>query len=227
MALADAANQYVDGRKPWELSKRIGAEAELQQVCSTAINLFLVLTVYLKPVLPRLASQAENFLNIPELKWQDAGRVLPAGHRINDYRHLMTRVEEKQLDALYESPSDNKLVDSAKETAVSTIVTIDEFIRLDLRVAKIVRAEAVEGADKLLQLTLDVGEGSRTVFAGIKSAYAPETLEGRLVVLVANLAPRKMKFGLSEGMVLAASGEEAGIFLISPDTGAQPGMRVK
>ncbi len=227
MALADAANQYVDGRKPWELSKRPGAETELQQVCSTAINLFLVLTVYLKPVLPRLASQVENFLNVPELKWHDAGRVLPAGHRINEYRHLMTRVEEKQLDALFESPSENNLQGSAKESAVSTVVTIDEFNRLDLRVAKIVRAEAVEGADKLLQLTLDVGEGSRTVFAGIKSAYAPETLEGRLVVVVANLAPRKMKFGLSEGMVLAASGEEAGIFLISPDTGAQPGMRVK
>jgi len=153
--------------------------------------------------------------------------VLPAGHKINEYRHLMARVEEKQLAALFESPSDNKQQDFAKESAVSTVVTIDDFNRLDLRVAKIVRAEAVEGADKLLQLTLDLGEGSRTVFAGIKSAYAPETLEGRLVVLVANLAPRKMKFGLSEGMVLAASGEDVGIFLISPDNGAQPGMRVK
>ncbi len=217
MALADAANQFVDEHKPWELSKQPGAEQELQQVCSVAINLFRLLTIYLKPVLPQTAAEAERFLNLAPLQWSDAGTLLPAGHRINEYRHLLNRVEEKQLDQLFE----------AKEHAVSETINIDDFNKLDLRVAKIARAEAVEGADKLLKLTLDMGDGTRTVIAGIKSAYAPEKLEGRLTVVVANLAPRKMKFGVSEGMVLAASGEGPGIFLVSPDAGAQPGMRVK
>ena len=217
MALADAANQFVDEHKPWELSKQPGAEQELQQVCSVAINLFRLLTIYLKPVLPQTAAEAERFLNLAPLQWSDAGTLLPAGHRINEYRHLLNRVEEKQLDQLFE----------AKEHAVSETINIDDFNKLDLRVAKIARAEALEGADKLLKLTLDMGDGTRTVIAGIKSAYAPEKLEGRLTVVVANLAPRKMKFGVSEGMVLAASGEGPGIFLVSPDAGAQPGMRVK
>jgi methionyl-tRNA synthetase len=225
MALADAANQYVDEKKPWELSKQAGRDAELQQVCSTAINLFRILTIYLKPVLPQLAAQAERFLNVPPLAWADAGRLLPAGHKINEYRHLMTRVEKSQLNKLLEAKESP--VSEADANVSKGTISIDDFNKLDLRVARIVRAEAVEGADKLLRLTLDLGGGSRTVFAGIKSAYAPEKLEGRLVVLVANLAPRKMKFGLSEGMVLAASGEGAGIFLTSPDSGAQPGMRVK
>jgi len=217
MALADAANQFVDEQKPWELSKQPGAEQKLQQVCSVAINLFRLLTIYLKPVLPQTAAEAERFLNVAPLQWSDAGTLLPAGHRINEYRHLLNRVEEKQLDQLFE----------AKEHAVSETINIDDFNKLDLRVAKIARAEAVEGADKLLKLTLDMGDGTRTVIAGIKSAYAPEKLEGRLTVVVANLAPRKMKFGVSEGMVLAASGDGPGIFLVSPDAGAQPGMRVK
>ena len=217
MALADAANQFVDEQKPWELSKQPGAEQKLQQVCSVAINLFRLLTIYLKPVLPQTAAEAERFLNLAPLQWSDAGTLLPAGHRINEYRHLLNRVEEKQLDQLFE----------AKEHAVSETINIDDFNKLDLRVAKIARAEAVEGADKLLKLTLDMGDGTRTVIAGIKSAYAPEKLEGRLTVVVANLAPRKMKFGISEGMVLAASGDGPGIFLVSPDAGAQPGMRVK
>ena len=217
MALADAANQFVDEQKPWELSKQPGGEQKLQQVCSVAINLFRLLTIYLKPVLPQTAAEAERFLNLAPLQWSDAGTLLPAGHRINEYRHLLNRVEEKQLDQLFE----------AKEHAVSETINIDDFNKLDLRVAKIARAEAVEGADKLLKLTLDMGDGTRTVIAGIKSAYAPEKLEGRLTVVVANLAPRKMKFGVSEGMVLAASGDGPGIFLVSPDAGAQPGMRVK
>ncbi len=217
MALADAANQFVDEQKPWELSKQPGAEQKLQQVCSVAINLFRLLTIYLKPVLPQTAAEAERFLNVAPLQWSDAGTLLPAGHRINEYRHLLNRVEEKQLDQLFE----------AKEHAVSETINIDDFNKLDLRVAKIARAEAVEGADKLLKLTLDMGDGTRTVIAGIKSAYAPEKLEGRLTVVVANLAPRKMKFGISEGMVLAASGDGPGIFLVSPDAGARPGMRVK
>jgi methionyl-tRNA synthetase len=217
MALADAANQFVDEQKPWELSKEPAAEHKLQQVCSVAINLFRLLTIYLKPVLPQTAAEAERFLNVAPLRWSDAGTLLPAGHRISEYRHLLNRVEEKQLDQLFE----------AKEQAVSETISIDDFNKLDLRVAKIARAEVLEGADKLLKLTLDLGDGTRTVIAGIKSAYAPEKLEGRLTVVVANLAPRKMKFGVSEGMVLAASGEGPGIFLVSPDAGAQPGMRVK
>jgi methionyl-tRNA synthetase len=219
MALADVANHYVDEQKPWELSKQAGAEQKLHEVCSVALDLFRVLTIYLKPVLPKLAADAERFLGVPDQKWSDAGKRLPEGHRINEYRHLLTRVETKQLDALFEPP--------AKESPVSNEITIDDFNKLDLRVAKITRAELVEGADKLLKLTVDLGDGTRTVFAGIKSDYAPEKLEGRLAVLVANLAPRKMKFGVSEGMVLAASGEGAGIFLVSPDAGARPGMRVK
>jgi methionyl-tRNA synthetase len=221
MALADLANQYVDEHKPWELSKQAGAEQRLQQVCSLAINLFRLLTIYLKPVLPQLAADAERFLNVPSLNWSAAKALLPVGHRINEYRHLLTRVEEKQLDRLFD-------VSPAKEATVASEIGIDDFAKLDLRVAKITRAESVEGADKLVKLTLDLGDSTRTVFAGIKSAYRPEQLEGKLAVVVANLAPRKMKFGVSEGMVLAASGEEGpGIFLVSPDAGAQPGMRVK
>ena len=224
MALADAANQFVDEQKPWELSKQPGAEHKLQQVCSVAINLFRLLTIYLKPVLPQTAAEAERFLNVAPLQWSDAGTLLPAGHRISEYRHLLNRVDEKQLDQLFDVAS---VPGVAKEQAVSDTISIDDFNKLDLRVAKIARAEALEGADKLLKLTLDMGDGTRTVIAGIKSAYAPEKLEGRLTVVVANLAPRKMKFGVSEGMVLAASGDGPGIFLVSPDAGAQPGMRVK
>jgi methionyl-tRNA synthetase len=228
MLLADLANQYVDERKPWELSKQAGADAELQQVCSVGINLFRLLTLYLKPVLPHLAAQAEKFLAVEALKWSDAGSALSAGHRIAEYRHLLSRVEEKQLDALFEAPAQKMTQPPSKEAPVeNSTITIDDFGKLDLRVARIAKAEHVEGADKLLKLTLDTGDGTRTVFAGIKSAYAPEKLEGRLTVVVANLAPRKMKFGVSEGMVLAASGDEPGIFLISPDAGARPGMRVK
>jgi methionyl-tRNA synthetase len=225
MALADAANQFVDERKPWELAKQPGQERELHEVCSSALDLFRVLTVYLKPVLPRLAENAERFLNLPALAWADAGRPMPEGHRINEYRHLLSRVEEKQLDALL-APVEEKPAEETRAVDATTI-SIEDFNKLDLRVARIARAEAVEGADKLLRLTLEVGEQTRTVFAGIKSAYDPEKLEGRFAVLVANLAPRKMKFGMSEGMVLAASGEGPGIFLISPDSGAKPGMRVK
>jgi methionyl-tRNA synthetase len=243
MRLADLANQYVDDRKPWELSKRAGAEAELRDVCSTALNLFRLLTIYLKPVLPRLAAQSENFLNLPALQWADARELLPEGHRIQEYRHLLGRVEQKQLDQLFDVASVPQTTapqrhaeqqqHAAKEHAVD-IISIDDFNKIDLRVARISRAERVEGADKLLKLTLDLGGATRTVFAGIKSAYAPEKLEGRLAVVVANLATRTMKFGSSEGMVLAASwdkgataGDAPGIFLVSPDAGAEPGMRVK
>ena len=238
MALADAANQYVDEEKPWELSKQAGVERRLHEVCSVAIDLFRLLTLYLKPVLPKLAADAERFLNLPPLEWRNAAQVLPAGHAINEYRHLLGRVEERQLDQLFDAASmpqpaapqrhAEKQQHQARESAVPEQISIEDFAKLDLRVARIARAEAVEGADKLLRLELDLGGSARTVFAGIKSAYRPEDLEGKLAVVVANLAPRKMKFGVSEGMVLAASGEDGpGIFLVSPDTGAKPGMRVK
>jgi methionyl-tRNA synthetase len=213
--------------------------------------MFRLLTLYLKPVLPELAKSVEAFLNIPELKWTDAGALMPEGHRINKYQHLMARVEEKQLDALFDIPAAAPAKEPKKMTtppvstphpgspvsvapAAAATISIDDFAKIDLRVARIVKAEQVEGADKLLKLTLDIGTEQRTVFAGIKSAYDPAALEGRLTVMVANLAPRKMKFGLSQGMVLAASGDQktasgeaAGIYLLGVDAGAQPGMKVK
>ncbi len=219
MAVADSVNQAFDQAKPWDLAKDPGKREELHRVCSDAIHAFFALTVYLAPMLPRTATRVakELFGLDRELGFEDR-KVRP--HEIRPFKHLITRVEEKQLDALFQIAEETKPVDDT--------ISIDDFNKLDLRVARIAKAETVEGADKLLKLTLDLGEGTRTVFAGIKSAYAPEKLEGRLTVVVANLAPRKMKFGVSEGMVLAASAEqEAGIFLISPDSGAKPGMRVK
>jgi methionyl-tRNA synthetase len=219
MRVADIVNQRYDQAKPWELAKDPAKRTELHRVCSDAIDAFFVLTVYLAPILPATARRAaqELFGLDRELTFEDC-KFLP--DRIRPFKHLINRVEEKQLDALFQIAEEKKPVDNT--------ISIDDFNKLDLRVARIAKAEAVEGADKLLRLTLDLGEGTRTVFAGIKSAYAPEKLEGRLAVVVANLAPRKMKFGVSEGMVLAASAEgEAGIFLISPDSGAKPGMRVK
>ncbi|MGQ0652559.1 MAG: methionine--tRNA ligase [Betaproteobacteria bacterium] len=229
MTLADYANQFVDRHKPWELAKDGANDQKLLHVCSVAINLFRLLTVYLKPVLPSVAAQVERFLNIQPLDWEDAGALLPSGHKIGAYQHLMKRVEDKQLDQLFDLPSAQpEKAAPVIETAAPSTITIDDFARLDLRVAKIAKAEQVEGADKLVKLTLDLGGSTRTVFAGIKAAYAPEKLEGRLAVMVANLAPRKMKFGVSEGMILAASMDgEAGIFLVSPDAGAKAGMRVK
>jgi methionyl-tRNA synthetase len=243
MRLADVANQYINDNKPWELAKDTTKHEQLHVVCSTAISLFRDLTLYLKPVLPNLAEQVELFLNIGPLVWEGAWRPLPIGHRINEYKHLMTRIDPKQIDALVEANRESLAPAPApqphsqqrhaehqqhteEKTAVSHI-SIDDFSKVDLRVARIANAEHVEGAEKLIKLTLDLGTETRTVFAGIKSAYDPATLTGRLTVMVANLAPRKMKFGLSEGMVLAASGEGPGIFLLSPDSGAQPGMKVK
>ncbi len=225
MHWADQANQFVDQVKPWDLAKKPGSDAALQQACSDSIQIFRILTIYLKPVMPALAKQVERFLNVPELNWADANYLLPTGHAIGEYKHLMQRVDDKQLDALF---GIQPAAEKKKEAAVSDgTVSIDDFNKLDLRVAKIVKAEHVAGADKLLKLTLDVGGTTRTVFAGIKSAYTPEKLEGQLAVVVANLAPRKMKFGVSEAMVLAASGEGPGIFLVAPGAGAEPGMRVK
>ena len=237
MALADLANQYVDQHKPWELAKSASGELELHRVCSDSINMFRLLTIFLKPVLPTLAREVEKFLGVSALTWSDSGTLLPEGHQIRPYQHLLSRVESGQLDKLFNAQSvpqpaapqrhAEKQQHAAKEHAMREEITIEEFNRLDLRVARIARAEQVEGADKLVKLTLDLGDATRTVFAGIKADYAPDKLEGRLAVLVANLAPRKMKFGISEGMVLAASGDGPGIFLVSPDAGARPGMRVK
>jgi methionyl-tRNA synthetase len=234
MATADRINQAFDARQPWNLAKDPSRKEELQDVCSRAIHGFKMLTVLLAPVIPGTASRvAHDLFGLKrDFIWTDA-EALP--DRIAPFKHLVTRVEDKQLDALFEIPGQNNMTQPQAPTQPPTqqpatagsTITIDDFNKLDLRVAKIAKAELVEGADKLLKLTLELGDGTRTVFAGIKSAYAPEKLEGRLTVVVANLAPRKMKFGVSEGMVLAASGEEPGIFLISPDAGARPGMRVK
>ncbi len=283
MQATDIANKYIDEKKPWELAKQDGAENKLHEVCSISLNMFRLLTAYLKPILPQLASNVEIFLNIDELKWADVfpysqankNIFLPPNHEIGNYTHLMTRVDQKQIDAMIEankeslvpppspvrhaeaqqhqiqippsppSPKGGEAVEILAVSGASTVphfakgglggispvaetISIDDFSKIDLRVAKIVNAEHVEGAEKLLKLTLDIGEEKpRTVFAGIKSAYDPEKLKGRMTVMVANLAPRKMKFGLSEGMVLAASGEAPGLFILSPDEGALPGMRIK
>ena len=236
MAVADRVNQQFDQARPWELAKDASRRTELHRTCSDAIHAFFTLTVYLAPILPATALRVANelFGLGRSLRFDD--RQLRAT-AIRPFKHLTTRVEEKQLDNLFDVSSvpqpaapqrhAEKQQHASKEQIVTDFITIDEFNKLDLRVARIARAEHVEGADKLLRLTLDLGASTRTVFAGIKSAYDPAKLEGKLAVVVANLAPRTMKFGVSEGMVLAASGEEPGIFLISPDSGAQPGMRVK
>ena len=228
MALADQANQYIDAHKPWVLAKEAGKEQQVQDVCSMGLNLFRVLMTYLKPILPVLAEAAEQFLDIEPLRWEDAATPL-TGHRINPFKPLMTRVEKNHIDAIVEaSKEDLKATAPAPVIEpVAETIEIDDFARLDLRIARIVRAEHVEGADKLLRLTLDIGSETRTVFAGIKSAYAPEDLEGKLTVMVANLKPRKMRFGVSEGMVLAAGPGGKDLWILHPDEGAEPGMRVK
>jgi methionyl-tRNA synthetase len=282
MGLADKINHDFDAHQPWVLAKDPAGRAELQDVCSRALQGFWLLSVLVTPVLPEVTRRVarELFGLERDFLWSDAG-VLP--QRVNAYKHLMTRVEAKQLDALFEVPeggegaaagtvagggkattagagrnaaggkkaaagtvaaggagsastsaadrakqggADAGVAGTATASGESATISIDEFKRVDLRVAKIANAEHVEGADKLLKLTLDLGTETRTVFAGIKSAYDPAKLIGRLTVVVANLAPRKMKFGVSQGMVLAASGESPGLYLLSPDSGAQPGMRI-
>jgi methionyl-tRNA synthetase len=241
MALADRINHDFDAHQPWVLAKDPANRAELQDVCSRALQGFRLLTVLIGPVLPVVAGRVarELFGSERAFRWSDAD-VLP--ERISPYQHLMTRVDPKQLDALFDEVKETKDVTDSKPAAAaanvaaaskedapasaSGTISIDEFKRVDLRVARIANAEHVGGADKLLKLTLDLGFETRTVFAGIKSAYDPALLIGRLTVVVANLAPRKMKFGVSQGMVLAASGDEPGLYLLSPDSGAKPGMRI-
>ena len=235
MALADRANQYIDEMKPWALAKEEGKEQEVQAIYSMGINLFRVLIAYLKPVLPKTAEQAEAFLNIQPLNWAEIASPL-LGHTINKFTPLMTRIEKEKIDAIIEESKENMTETKPAEKQTTSNMNIDpiadeiqfdDFAKIDLRIAKIVNAEHVEGADKLLKLTLDIGLGERQVFAGIKSAYSPEDLIGKLTVMVANLAPRKMRFGLSEGMVLAAGPGGKDLFILNPDEGAQPGMKVK
>ena len=237
MRLADRINERFDQAKPWELAKDPARRDELQSVCTDALNAFRALTYYLAPVLPHVAERVAAMFGLPlPLSWDDIPNIALS---IRPYEHLMARIDPKQIDALLEgpaaAPAPSQPASAAPPAAAATsaaaedkTITVDDFAKIDLRIAKIVNAEHVEGADKLLKLTLDVGEGRRrTVFAGIKSAYRPEDLVGRMTPMVANLAPRKMKFGVSEGMVLAASGDGPGIYLLAPDSGAQPGMRIK
>jgi methionyl-tRNA synthetase len=241
MLLADRVNEYVDRHKPWELARQAGMEAALHDVCSVCIEAFRLLTIYLKPVLPALASGVEAFLHVPPLRWADTGRAL-GPHRIGDYRHLIQRVEPAQLDVLLEEAAAPPASTPSRPPggeAIAAEISIADFSKIDLRIARIVSAQRVPGSSKLLRLTLDAGEGAdadghpihRQVLSGIASAYAAEKLVGKLTVWVANLAPRKMKFGNSEGMVLAASeagsAEQNGIHLLEPGPGAAPGMRVR
>ncbi|MEW8085363.1 MAG: methionine--tRNA ligase [Candidatus Thiodiazotropha endolucinida] len=238
MALADRANQYIDEQKPWVVAKEEGKEAVLQAICSDGLNLFRLLIGYLRPILPGTAEMAEAFLQIGPLTWEQLRTPL-TGHQIGKFKPLMTRVDPKQIEAMLEHSKEDLAgqvpAQTAKPAADSPLVTdpitdtiqFDDFAKLDLRIARIAKAEHVEGADKLLQLTLDLGGETRNVFAGIKSAYAPKDLEGKLTVMVANLAPRKMRFGVSEGMVLAAGPGGRELYILNPDEGAQPGMRVK
>jgi len=230
MALADKANQYIDEKKPWLVAKEDNKDAELHDICSMGINLFRLLIAYLKPVIPALAENAESFLNIESQAWPEQTQPL-LDHAINKFKPLMTRVEADKIAAIVEASKDNlKKIQSPKAKqfeAIADTIEFDDFAKIDLRIAKIIKAEHVEGADKLLQLTVDIGDETRNILAGIKSAYAPEDLEGKLTLVVANLKPRKMRFGLSEGMVLAAGPGGKDLWVLNPDQGAQAGMRVK
>ena len=233
MRLADLANQFIDEHKPWSLIKDEANLADVHAICTSGLNAFKLLAGLLKPVLPNLALQSEEFLNIDPLTWDDLVSPL-LNHQINSFKPMMTRVESDSVTAMIDdskndqtSAEQNSPSGPLADDPIAPQISFDDFAKLDFRIAKIVKAQHVEGADKLLQLTLDIGGETRNVFAGIKSAYKPEDLEGRLTVMVANLAPRKMRFGMSEGMVLAAGPGGSELFVLSPDEGAQPGMRVK
>ncbi len=231
MALADKANQYIDEKKPWTLIKDPAKKEDVQAVCSTGLNLFRVLMIYLKPVLPHTAEQVEAFLNIQPLQWDDKNTPL-LNHKIREFQPLINRIDPKQIEAIKMSGQANILPATPETTTPveapkTEYISIDDFNKVDLRIAKITAAEAVEGADKLLRLQVDLGDETRQIFAGIKSAYQPEQLIGKHVVVVANLAPRKMRFGMSEGMVLAAGPGGTELWVVSPDGDAKPGMKVK
>ncbi|MDJ0709757.1 MAG: methionine--tRNA ligase [Woeseiaceae bacterium] len=224
MALADKANRYIDEHKPWVLAKDNASLADVQPVCTQGLNMFRSLMIFLSPVIPGVATDAKAFLNETDWHWSNASEPL-LGSTLNKFKPLLTRIEADQVQRMVEQSKESMPV--AEEESQDETIGIDDFMKVDLRIAKIVRAEPVEGADKLLALTLDIGDGERQVFAGIKAAYEADSLAGRHVVVVANLAPRKMRFGVSEGMVLAAGPGGEDIFLLSPDDGAKPGMRVK
>jgi methionyl-tRNA synthetase len=247
MRLADVVNSFIDKNKPWVIAKDDSKNEELHFVCSEALYCFRMLMIFLKPILPSMSEKAADFLNVSDrMNWKDINNY--PSNKLRKFKPLMTRIEQKDIDAMLESTKDD--IEKESETAAQSVstkgqakagsndiapivdpiadtITIDDFAKIDLRVAKIVKAEHVEGADKLLQLTLDIGNGQRNVFAGIKSAYAPEDIEGKLTVMVANLAPRKMRFGVSEGMVLAAGPGGKDLFILEPHEGAKPGMKVK
>ena len=241
MLLADKANQYIDDKKPWVLIKEQERDKEVQDICTMGLNLFRIIMTYLKPVLPATAKGAEEFLGCVPLTWNNYQTPL-LDYTINDFTPLLTRVEKEKIEAIIEdskhslaATEESTLEETAGKSStgpladdpISETINFDDFAKLDLRIARISKAEHVEGADKLLKLTLNLGGETRQVFAGIKSAYQPDKLEGRLTVMVANLAPRKMRFGVSEGMVLAAGPGGEDLFILAPDEGAQPGMRVK
>jgi len=226
MKLADKANQYIDDKKPWQMIKEEGKENEVHDVASMSLNFFRVLMTYLSPVLPDMAEKARDFLKLKDLSWNLIETPLTK-HEINKFKPLMSRIEDEQIDKLIESSKEiSQKNEPTKEQVMDNYISIDDFAKVDLKVAKIIDASHVEGADKLLQLTLDIGEEkTRNVFAGIKAHYAPEDLKGKLTVMVSNLAPRKMKFGVSEGMVLAA-GDGESLHILNPDDGAKPGMKI-
>jgi methionyl-tRNA synthetase len=231
MRLADRANQYIDERKPWVLARDPGRAADVQSVCTDGLNLFRVLMLYLKPVLPAMAAQAEKFLGMGPLRWADAATPL-LGSTIGAYEPLMMRVDPLAVTRMIETSKPPPTTGAGaaqmpQATTDTAQIDIDEFLKVELRVATILTAEAVEGADKLVRVTVDAGDGQRTVLAGIRGAYEPAALIGRQVILVANLKPRKMRFGTSEGMLLAAGDGGREIFLIGPDAGARAGMRVR
>jgi len=227
MTLADTANRYIDEKKPWVMAKDEDQADEVQAVCTQGLNMFRSLMVYLTPVVPALAEKSRQFFDEDEWTWATATTPL-LGRKINKFKPLLTRVEPAQVEKMVEQSKESDVTTAEKpQESDSDEITIDDFAKVDLRVARIEKAEPVEGADKLLQLTLNLGDQSRVVFAGIKAAYTPEQLEGRLVVAVANLKPRKMRFGTSQGMVLAAGPGGEDIFLLSADSGAEPGMRIK
>lgn len=238
MALTDVVNEYVDANKPWELAKQEGQDARLQQVCSELINAFRILTVYLSPVLPKLSAAVAEFLNTPALVWADASNTLPAGHAINKYTHLMQRIEPEQIDKLIANnkqavadakAAEEKAAKAADFEPVAETCSFDDFMKVDLRVAKVLNCEKVEGSSKLLKFSLDLGFEERTIFSGIAASYPePEKLIGRMVVVVANFAPRKMaKFGMSEGMITSAANKDhSQLFLLDVDTGATAGMKI-
>ena len=230
MALADKANQFIDGQKPWVLIKEEDKLTLVHDICSVGLHLFRLIITYLKPILPTLSTTVENFLQCEPLDFANCKQTL-FGHEIASFKPLLKRIEPKDIEKLIartaEALSSEPSTKENKKTTRDNYISIDDFTKVDLRVARIEKAETVDGAEKLLRLQLNIGDESRQVFAGIKSAYKPEELEGRLTVVVANLAPRKMRFGLSEGMVIVASSSEKGLFLLSPDSGAEPGMRVK